>query len=61
MLSLNVANMCCCVLQTLNFNVADVEFSMLQTCDVRFCVEEDGRRAPDVECCTQHGRNMVTI
>jgi hypothetical protein len=27
---------------------------MLQTCDVGFCVEE-GRRAPDVECCTQHG------
>jgi hypothetical protein len=35
---------------------------MLQTCDVRFRVEEEGRRAPDVGCCTQHesqhGRNM---
>jgi hypothetical protein len=36
--------------------------SMLQTCDVRCCVEEKGEEAPDVGCCTQHGsqysRNM---
>jgi hypothetical protein len=34
---------------------------MLQTYYVEFCVKEDGRRAPDGGCCTQHGRNMVTI
>jgi hypothetical protein len=37
---------------------------MLQTCDVGFCVEEEGRKAPDVGCCTQHGSqhgcNIVT-
>jgi hypothetical protein len=33
---------------------------MLQACDVGFCVEEDGRRAPHVGCCMQHGRNIVT-
>jgi hypothetical protein len=27
---------------------------MLQTCDVGFCVEDEGRRAPDVGCCMQH-------
>jgi hypothetical protein len=36
---------------------------MLQTCDVGFCVEEGGGKAPDVGCCTQHGsqhgRNIV--
>jgi hypothetical protein len=37
MLSINVTDMCCWVLQTLNFNVADV-VSMLQTCDVGICV-----------------------
>jgi hypothetical protein len=35
---------------------------MLHTCDVGFCVEE-GRKAPDVGCCTQpgsqHGHNIV--
>jgi hypothetical protein len=46
------------VLQILNFNVADVEFRCLQTCDVGFCVEEGGK-APDVGCCMQHGRNIV--
>jgi hypothetical protein len=55
MSSFVVADACCWVLQTLNFNVVDVEFSMLQTCDVGFCVEEEGRKAPDVGCCTQHG------
>jgi hypothetical protein len=24
------------------------------TCDVGFCVEEEGRKLPDVRCCTQH-------
>jgi hypothetical protein len=32
--SFDVADTCCWVLQILNFNVADVEFSLLQTCDV---------------------------
>jgi hypothetical protein len=36
---------------------------MLQTCDVWFCVEKEGRRALDVGCCTQygsqHGHNIV--
>jgi hypothetical protein len=34
---------------------------MLQTYDVEFCVEEDGRRAPDGGCRTQHSRNMAAI
>jgi hypothetical protein len=42
----------------IKFNVVDVG----QTCDIEICVEE-GRRAPDVGCCTQHwsqhGRNIV--
>jgi hypothetical protein len=32
----------------IKFNVVDVE----QTCDIEICVEE-GRRAPDIGCCTQ--------
>jgi hypothetical protein len=36
---------CCWVLQTLNFNVADIEFSMLQTCDVGICVEDEGEES----------------
>jgi hypothetical protein len=63
MLSLDVADMCCWVLQTLFFNVADVAFRYLQTCGVGCCVEEKGEEAPDVGCCTQHGsqhdRNIV--
>jgi hypothetical protein len=32
------------MLQTLIFDVMDVEFSMLQICDVGCCVEGSGRR-----------------
>jgi hypothetical protein len=63
MLSLDVADMCCWVLQTFFFNVADVAFRCLQTCGVGCCIEEKGEEAPDVGCCTQygsqHGRNIV--
>jgi hypothetical protein len=47
----DVADACCWVLQTLNFNVADVEF-----CCCRHVMFEcrGGGRAPDVGCCTQH-------
>jgi hypothetical protein len=41
MLILDVADMWCWVLQTLNFNVADVVL-MFQTCDVGICVNEEG-------------------
>jgi hypothetical protein len=63
MLSLDVADICCWVSQTLFFNVADVAFRCLQTCGVGCCVKEKGEEAHDVGCCTQHGsqhgRNIV--
>jgi hypothetical protein len=61
MLSVDVADMCCWVLQILFFNVADVAF---QCCGhvVLGVVLRKGEEVPDVECCTQHGsqhgRNM---
>jgi hypothetical protein len=62
MLSLDVADTCGWVLQTLNFNVADVEFRCCKHVMPSFVLRRKGRRAPDVECGTQHGsqhdRNM---
>jgi hypothetical protein len=42
------------MLQTLNFNVADVEFRYYRHMMLRFVTRRRGR-APDVGCCTQHG------
>jgi hypothetical protein len=51
----------CWMLQTLNFNVVDVEFRCCRHVMLGF-VSRRGRRATDVGCCTQHrsqhGRNM---
>jgi hypothetical protein len=62
MLSVDVADMCCWVLQTLNFNVVEVEFRCCRHVMLRFVSRRRGRRA-HVECCTQprlqHGRNIV--
>jgi hypothetical protein len=62
MLSLDVADMCCWVLQTF-FQCCRRCVSMLQTRGVGCCVEEKGEEDPDVGCCTQHGsqlgRNIV--
>jgi hypothetical protein len=71
-LSFDIADMWCCVeedgpwcwvLQTLNFNVADVEFRCCRHVMLGFVSMGRGRRAPDVECCTQygsqHGHNIV--
>jgi hypothetical protein len=41
MLSIDVADTCYSLLQTLSFNVVDIEFSMLQASDVEICVEEE--------------------
>jgi hypothetical protein len=49
--SFDVADACCWVLQTLNFNVADVEFHCCR--HVMFGCRGGGG-APDVGCCTQH-------
>jgi hypothetical protein len=50
----------CCVLQILNFNVADVEFQCCRHVMLGFVSR---RRAPHVGCCmqhgSQHGRNIV--
>jgi hypothetical protein len=58
-LSLDVADICYLLLQTLFFSM----LQMLRTFDVGCCVEEKGEEAPDVGCCTQHGsqhgRNIV--
>jgi hypothetical protein len=61
MLSLDVADTCCCMLQTLNFNVADVEFRYCRHVMLGFVSRRRGR-APVVGCCMQHrwqySRNM---
>jgi hypothetical protein len=65
--ALDVESRCC---RHVLLGVANIEFrccgcwvSMLQTCDVGISVEEEGRRTPDVGCCTQprlqHDRNIV--
>jgi hypothetical protein len=54
MLSIDVANTCCWVLQMLNFNVADVEFRCCRLMMLGLCRGEGGR-APNVGCCMQHG------
>jgi hypothetical protein len=63
MLSVDVVDMCCWVLQTLFFQCCRRCVSMLHTCGVGCCVEEKGEEAPNVGCCTQHGsqhdRNIV--
>jgi hypothetical protein len=63
MLSLDAADMCCWVLRTLIFNVADVEFQCYRHVILGFVWSRTGRRAPDVGCCTQHesqhSHNMV--
>jgi hypothetical protein len=51
MLSLDVADRSCWVLQTLSFNVADVEFQCYR--HVMFGCR-GGEGALDVGCCTQH-------
>jgi hypothetical protein len=64
MLSLDVADTCCWALQTLNFNVADVEFRCCRHVMLGFVSRRRGGRAPGVGCRTQprsqHGRNIVT-
>jgi hypothetical protein len=63
MWSLDVADTWCRVLQTLNFNVADVEFRCRGDVMLGFVSRRRGRRATNVECCTQHSsqhaRNIV--
>jgi hypothetical protein len=53
----------CWVLQTLNFNVADVEFRCCKHVMLGVVSRRRGGRAPHVGCCTQHrsqhGRNIV--
>jgi hypothetical protein len=58
MSSFDVADTCCWVLQTLNFNFADVEFLMLQAWEVGFVLRRRGGKLmmSDVACNT--GRNM---
>jgi hypothetical protein len=61
MLSIDVADTCCWVLQTLNFHVADIEFLMLQTSDVGICVEDRRRRGEllMLDVARNMSRNMV--
>jgi hypothetical protein len=53
--SLDVVDTHCWVLQTLNFNVADVEFRCCRHVMLSLC--RGGGRARDAGC-TQHGSNM---
>jgi hypothetical protein len=63
MLSLDVTDMCCWVLQTLFLNVADVVFRCRRHVVLGVVLRRREKRAPDVKCCTQHGsqhgRNIV--
>jgi hypothetical protein len=62
MLSHDVADTCCWVLQTLIFNVADVEFRCCRHVMFAFVSRRRGG-VLDVGCCTQygsqHGHNIV--
>jgi hypothetical protein len=55
MLSLDVTDMCCWVLQTLFFDVADVVFRCRRHVVLGVVLRRREKRAPDVKCCTQHG------
>jgi hypothetical protein len=47
------------MLQTLNFNVADVEIRCLHTCDVGICVEGRGGELLMLDVAHNTGRNIV--
>jgi hypothetical protein len=61
MLSIDVADTYCWVLQTLNFNVAYIEFRCCRLCDVGFVSSRRGRGLLILDVARNTGRNMVVI
>jgi hypothetical protein len=61
MLSLDVADMWCWVLQILNFNVADVEFWCCRHVMLGFVSRKTGGELLMLDVARNTGRNMVAI
>jgi hypothetical protein len=59
MLSIDVANTCCCVLQMLNFNVADVKFRCCRPVMLGLCRGGGGTGLLMLDVARNTVRNMV--
>jgi hypothetical protein len=61
MLSLNVADMCCWVLQTFFFNVADVAFRCCKHVVLGVVLRRRGKRLLMSDVARNTGRNMAAV